>query len=101
MKVLKRPKSSPKKPWKKVVTCRGDELTGVKGCSAKLEINEKDLKLFHFFGTHFKHTYLSVKCPFCGAIIQKLSLPQYVYDRWENNHPHATQSEFDGFSEMD
>jgi hypothetical protein len=81
--------------WKCEIKCIGDKNSG---CGAKLEISEKDLKKFHWLGTNLQHFYLSVRCPICGIIIQKVTVPKYVVDRWNKNHP-KTKSTFDGHDE--
>lgn len=96
MKALNRPDLA--EPWKTKTKCKGDKTLDKKGCGAELEISEEDLKSFHYYGTHFKHVYLSVKCPFCGLIIHNLKIPEYVIDRWNKKHPRA-KSEFDGFDD--
>ena len=96
MKVLNSPDLEA--PWKTKVKCKGDKVLKTNGCRAELEISEEDLKLFHYYGTHFKHEYCSVKCPICGSIIQNLKIPDYVITRWEKKHPRA-KSEFDGFDD--
>ncbi len=98
MKILRRPRQDSVKPWKTRARCNGDKIVGVAGCKASLEIYERDLKPFHYFGSHFQHRYLSVKCPLCGAIIQKLNVPDYVFRKWGKNHP-RDMGEFDGFDD--
>lgn len=96
MKVLNKPDLET--PWKSKAKCKGDKTLKTKGCKAELEISEEDLTLFHYFGTHFKHEYLSVECPMCGSIIQNLEIPEYVIKRWKKKHPRA-KSKFDGFDD--
>jgi hypothetical protein len=93
MKITKKPS-----PWIAKVTCNGDHMLKTVGCSVEVEITESDLKLFHFFGTHFKHEYLSVRCPHCGLIIQKIKVPEPVFRHWKLEHP-KEESEFDGFDD--
>lgn len=89
-----------KLPWKETIKCQGDPILKTKGCRTVVEVSEKDLKLFHFFGTHFKHKYLCAKCPVCGKVLHALTLkvPTHIVRRWEEKHPNA-QSEFDGMDE--
>ena len=96
MKVLNRPDLE--EPWKIKVKCSRDKVLKTNGCKTELEISEEDLKLFHYYGTHFKHEYYSVECPVCGSIIQNLKIPHYVIASRQKKHPRA-KSKFDGFDD--
>ena len=78
-------------PWVTEVRCGG--------CGSRLEISEKDLELFHYFGSTRRIEYLSVKCPVCNEIIQTLGVPNYVARRWLESHVPA--SRFDGIKDKD
>ncbi|MCX6793255.1 MAG: hypothetical protein NTY12_04490 [Candidatus Falkowbacteria bacterium] len=91
-------KSDLEKPWESKAKCTGDKTLKIDNCDTEFEISDVDVNLFHYFGTHAKHEYFSVKCPICGKVVKNLKIPQFVIDRWKKNHPDA-KSEFDGNDE--
>ena len=81
------------------VTCEKyfNDSYDLDGCGAVLRIQEADLVLRYFFGTHFRHYYPAVKCPRCGKFTS-VKVPSPVFERinTEESYQKAT---FDGFDD--
>lgn len=77
--------------FKTTVACASSKS----GCGATLELMAEDLRSFHYYGTHFKHEYVGIRCPCCSAIISVKDVPEpirrKVFDR--------AASIFDGFDD--
>ena len=65
---------------------------------AKLEVEESDLVLLYWEGTHFTHHYCGVRCPQCGHVSAVRRVPESVWQR-VNTPANRRRATFDGFSE--
>lgn len=68
--------------WKMEVRCEkiDEHDSKSKGCNALPEVEEKDLVLRYWEGTHFTHHYAAVKCPCCGKYI-RVDVPDSAWER--------------------
>lgn len=67
--------------WVKEVTCADSDpaiCNHTKGCEAKIEINEKDLVVMYWYGTHFKHQYFAFQCPCCHKFNPVEKVPEKI-----------------------
>lgn len=87
--------------WKTQVTChKPDERTKEElGCGAVLEVGFDDLVLWRWYGTHFEHFGVAVRCPQCREYIQITDqVPNGIYNRLNTskNRKNAIFSGVDG-----
>jgi hypothetical protein len=82
--------------WK-MQTCRKRNEADAKGCRTEVELTERDLQMFHWFGTHFQHDYPGYRCPACGKINQ-VDLGTVGWQKF-NTEKRRAASIFDGYSQ--
>jgi len=97
MKVVKEGNTPSLRKWKVIVKCSGCGTDRGKGCGAELEVKFKDLVMMHWYGTHFPHYYIAVKCPMCFKFTSVETLDS-IWEKFntEKNRKNSVFSGVDG-----
>jgi hypothetical protein len=96
MKIIKAPKAA-SDAWKEQRCVKKANYLGQNGCGAVLALEESDVVVMLYYGTHFAHNYAGFKCPVCGKYGAVNGIPDPI---WQRVYKVKKRSQvFDGFDD--